>query len=1427
MRLPILFRRALLALILNLGLGAPVPLPALAADSAPSTCGPSPAGSPCGGAGPASEGNTSNTNQGAGNPIHVISGNKYQREDDLPALPGVLGLEIVRHYNSSFHSLGYLGYGWRLSYETDLYAIGNTLQIVQADGTRLIFNRHPDHPSLCSTPDPAHGKVSIHHTPRGEEYVWHWTNGRRLAFNPQGRLESIAAPTGEFLTLQRGPQGELLQVTDPQGRSLVFEYAPKASTGFKGIVAIRSPVGRFVYRHDDDPHSPGLSNLLAVTTPARPGEAPITRRYHYGEAAYAPGLPHALTGISLDSQIQGKPTSQRLNTWAYDGAGRAILSVKGEPKRLDQAGKPVPDTGLEQVQLQFLAPALPGKVGRTVLTNSLGATTTYTHTVIADAYRMLEVTGAGCASCGEANVRYAYDKLGRLIETTQLSPEGNPLRTTRTERDGLGRPVRVSTIAYANGKPQPPQLEVRYAYSGEGIQPTLIARPSVIPGREHQFHLRYNAHGQPLSVTETGYSPVLPAAGGGVGGEGGAGQALPLARTTTYTYTYTYTYTRINGRSLLTQTDGPLKNGPQNSPADSDITRYSYTDRGRITRIVAPGNLVTEALAVDDGGRPIRVRTPDDQVSELAYTVTGQLAAMTRQGRTTRLAYNPAGWPVRLTRPDGITLRMVYDAAGHLTHFIDQEGNQVVKGLDTEGNPVSTALYAAGQAHPLRSAFAWFDAYRRLIATQSAGETPATTRYRYDPQGQFAALTDPLGRQTVQRFDALGRPTTLLQAAQGADPAVTTTAYGAAGEAVAVTTPNGSTTRQRFDDFGNRVLTLSPDAGLTLYRHDAAGQLIAKVDETGVVSRYRYDAAGRLEYAGADDKPNLVHYRYQGTRLMSIWEQGESTAYGYDAEGRPVVETTRIQRPRQPPLVFTTRYGYDAFGRVSSKTLPDGQVLHFGYDPHTGRMQRLDVDGQPLLTRVEQAPFGGIKALRYGNGTATRYRYDGSGRLAGITTTRQPQPGWLDQLMLRLGLKAPPREQPLYAQALAYDRAGRLIRISRNGAEEHYRYDELDHLTQARTPLQQTGWTYDRAGNRLTQTDLAARRTEHYTYAPHSNRLLALGDQEIKSEDLPRLLRTSLQTGSVLSAVYAYHPTGVPLAEFGQQSRRIVYNAGKRPIAIYQNEQLIAEYRYNEQGERIAKTVYATSGLIKVGTQAKGSTTYYLYEQHRLSAEADEQGHLTAQYLYLGNAPLAKLEGKQIYTIHSDQLGSPQRVTNEQGAIVWSAGYRAFGEAVVNEDVDRDGKVFTLNLRLPGQYYDQETGLHYNTFRDYDPQTGRYLTSDPIGLAGGVNPYAYVSSNPLGAVDPLGLYEEDVHYYMTYFLALVAGLSENQAWVIAMGDRYIDDNPYTEPYGTLGTNFSARKYYHFTQTGYDPARLPSESAAAYALRRVVNPNNPN
>ncbi|MCP4493984.1 MAG: hypothetical protein GY820_42785, partial [Gammaproteobacteria bacterium] len=165
-----------------------------------------------------------------------------------------------------------------------------------------------------------------------------------------------------------------------------------------------------------------------------------------------------------------------------------------------------------------------------------------------------------------------------------------------------------------------------------------------------------------------------------------------------------------------------------------------------------------------------------------------------------------------------------------------------------------------------------------------------------------------------------------------------------------------------------------------------------------------------------------------------------------------------------------------------------------------------------------------------------------------------------------------------------------------------------------------------------------------------------------------------------------------------------------------------ASYTYNAQGQRAIKTTPT-------------STTYYDYDlDGALIGEYDETGQAIKEYVHVNGEPVAQLETSGITYLHTDHLATPRKATNEAGDVVWEWDSEAFGNEV---PMSYDGT--EVNLRFPGQVYDVETGLYYNYFRYYDSGTGRYITSDPIGLNGGLNTFAYVNGNPIGNIDPFGL----------------------------------------------------------------------------------------
>ncbi len=1347
MPLPAMTRLLPLLLLLSL-----TPLaPATAADAPPDIgCGAGPGGAPCGGSGPASQGNSSGTNQGAGNPINVTNGNKYQQETDLPALPGILGLEIVRHYNSAHAGPGapngILGRGWRLSYETDLHAIGNSVQIIEADGTRLIFSRDPGTPGTCASNDPSQGRIHIRKTPRGDEYAWHWPSGRRLDFDNRGKLVQIQAPSGEYVSLQHDAQGHLVKVTDPQGRTLQLNYLDRkhaqAGDRYRGVQSIDSPVGRYSYEYGSAAPTGAtgnprdrLANLVKVSLPthheaqqkahahATRGytSSSISRHYHYED----PRHPTHLTGITVSGiGSDGRLLHQRTGSYRYDDKGRGIQSVKGPPRQQDKDGHPLPGSGIEQVDLQYGPPAHPqGQPGTTVLTNSLGQKTTYTHTLINEQSRLLEIRGPGCASCGESNLRYAYDKLGRMTEATRLGPQGQPIHTTRTERDGQGRPIKISAIAYRNGHAQPSQTQARYQYAGEGAQPTLIARPSINPGQEHQIRISYNPAGQVLSVTESGYSPL---------DEKGQATATPISRTTSYTYQ------SINGRSVLAQIDGPLRNGPKNSPADSDITLIQHDGRGSFVTAMTPPGGFASTVQHDEAGRIAAVSNAQNFKTTFTYDARNQLVHVSSSG---------ANWAQAGIEPVEQSWR--HDALGNRVESGSGSGKtyrpQTRQAYDVAGR----LLWQAEALGILKRAS--YDSEGHLLAgTVQTNSFEQTERYRYDDLNRLIQIADNTG-------------------------SVRNIAYGKTAD------PQRTRRQSAFqifrDDFGREVMVKSASHGTLIKRYDETDQLIEQINDKGDTQTWAYSPTGQRTRHSVLPKTGAAEtttWRHEQGRLAEVIDPVQSERIRYNERGQPETKTVTLKLANGAEATHITRYAYTADGSLQSQSLPDGTKILY---ERNGQGQVVAVTrqtspwtfsgwGKTTLVKDLERDLIGLRQVTYGNGIRGQWQRSREGVLARVVYT-QPEgrapaklAGLLDRLVppahaqatpaapaapgkLPGALGLPANPQALFDARLLYDGNGNVLLQKQQGqgsqATQAYAYDRQSQLIAAQTA---------RPAPPAKTTATEADRVWRYHYDRNGNRVLA--QENVPVTELGQTRKASYDPES--------HAMTTP-----DLSREYVWNAQGRLIHIRQENRELARYRYNHHGLRVSKQ-----------TGSEAAHTLYNEQRQRI-ADLDAEGKITRQYLWLGDQLIATLDARQpkapqapaegflaeltqtaralwnsasgntdrLAFAHVNHLGAPVAATDEAGQPVWQAGYAPYGKLIKASASTSGKRAYTLALRLPGQWQDDESGLYYNDQRYYDPQSGRYLSPDPLGrlaeALGSPNAYSYVNNNPLSYIDPWGL----------------------------------------------------------------------------------------
>ncbi len=287
-------------------------------------------------------------------------------------------------------------------------------------------------------------------------------------------------------------------------------------------------------------------------------------------------------------------------------------------------------------------------------------------------------------------------------------------------------------------------------------------------------------------------------------------------------------------------------------------------------------------------------------------------------------------------------------------------------------------------------------------------------------------------------------------------------------------------------------------------------------------------------------------------------------------------------------------------------------------------------------------------------------------------------------------------------QIFTQDGNGNIIDITASNISwlsQSFAYDGLNRLISASGSYGTIDFSYDKVGNRLTRE--AGGQIDGYAYVPGTNRLSQI-------------------TGPN-AAIFSYDASGNITAV---DNRSFIYNQNNRLIRVEEGTEVLGEYTYNALGQRVLK-------------DADGAVTIFLYDfDGNIVAESRIDGEISFEYLYMGTnrIAMADVSTGRLYYFNNNYLGTPLLITDSDGNVVWDAQYKPFGEAEVSEHAS-----VVNSFRFAGQYFDEETGLHYNWHRYYDPKTGRYLTADPIGLAGGINLFLYADGNPINVIDPFGL----------------------------------------------------------------------------------------
>lgn len=1236
-----------------------------------------------------------------GNPITVTTGGKFQTEVDL-VIGQARTTKISRTYRTfRGFALGQSGgTNWSFSFD------------------RVFAPSLKDHQGIYTQVKGALEDGNYF------EFTWSSYDKKYISyFDKSATLEILSGTSDEFLLIQAGKAEHfrkfitaektvflLISSQDLSGAKQTFSYEPdtlrlseiiddnnrKINVSWRidgSVEKIKSEESTVTYQYNVASESfPSLianATLSSVEYSDNSGRVIASKKYEYENTL---NRTHLLTAV-IDEN------GGYYANYAYDEAGRATKSEHGD--------------GADRYIINY-----PDANTRVVIDPS-GTTRTIGLKIVNQIQMTSGVSQPGGSGCNAASSAIAHDYGGNIA--SQKDFNGNKICYSYESARGL-QIAQVSGLSSAATCPGTPDLALK-----AGTRRTRTAWHSIYPlktvSSEPGLITKYYYNGDSDStgrIISCALGMTLPnkkpfpmlckkteqATSDTDGGRGLTPAVLGTIRSWDYVYDE-------DGRLLNSRT-------PANA-VDQKTAIHNYYMETSGSHVVGDLASVTDAmgetmqyLEYSPDGMITQIRGPDGLTINHEYDSRKRLLSTRRQDihgieETTSYEYDLTGNVIRVTAPDQSSITLSYDTAHRLVQIGDTAGNSVRFNLDRAGNVVHQEMRGANQeifTQILRS----YDSLNRLQQEKANDEDVGIT-HQYDPNGNLTGIIDQLGRLTTRQYDIFNR----LARVQTPPPrlneshSITSFGYNNQDRLISVTDPRQLTTTYTLNGFGQQTDTNSPDAGYSSRVFDSDGNLTTSKDARGIVRSYRWGASQHIIQSGATSFDYIPSGSVAAGRLNLIRDESGQTAFTYDGFGRT---QTKIQTVNVSGATRTFRLGYTygttgvSKGHPTKIIYPSGVQVAIGYgsDSRAANVS-ITYPGSsvtlPLLREIKYAPSGSVAAWYWGDtrqSSQNNYvrRFDNRGRLLSYPLGNPQLGGSI--------------------RTLQYDSVGRISATIHSGnalskiLDQQYDYDNLDRLTGYRSQGTMQTYSYDSGGNRVSTSFGAG----SYLNAINST------SNRLTSTTGPEPAKTNVfdSAGNLIS-------DGTTSYTYGE--------SGRMEASVTSGVK--TSYRYNGMGQRVAKSTSLDSN-------------FYVYdEEGRLVGEYDNEARVIQETFYLGSIPIAvftaqpNTETSKIFYVFADHLNSPRvLIRADNGKIVWRWDHAdPFGFYSPDEDPSKLGK-FVYNMRFPGQFYDKQTNLNYNYYRDYDAQTGRYIQSDPAGLSSGVNTYAYVLGNPVSAVDPFGLW---------------------------------------------------------------------------------------
>ncbi|MFZ4279140.1 RHS repeat-associated core domain-containing protein [Streptomyces rhizosphaericola] len=781
--------------------------------------------------------------------------------------------------------------------------------------------------------------------------------------------------------------------------------------------------------------------------------------------------------------------------------------------------------------------------------------------------------------------------------------------------------------------------------------------------------------------------------------------------------------------------------------------------RGEITRITSSdGNWIS--LAYDAAHRVREARDNTGRTTSYTYDTAGRLSTVTDPvGKVSSFTYDGTSNRIRTAKDArGITyMTNTFHPDGKIKEQILTEGQKYSFEYTQTGAGKVTSATVTQPGGSVRRVEFNADGYG-VKDTQAYGSDLARpVTYERGPRHRIDAITDAYGRRTELTYDANGyvtRATELAGTAQ-ARTSGTTTFDGPYDQPTATSDRLGNTTRFTYDADGNLKTATDPEGRTTTFTYMPDGQIKSAADNAGAITEYTYDngnlaaikdavgrtsrqftdAAGRVS-AITDPARSLTRITYDRLNQPSkvIGPLGHATSFGYDDNGNLTTLTDARNN--------ATTWAYDDADRPKSATDPLGAQASFEYDAAgflkkaTSRSGLVATSEHDLLGRTKNVKYG-VNTLGVAESTAT-YEYDTLDLLKKITDTQAGTQSFAYDAYERTETVTSPTGTVNYT----YDAADRRETMTAGGATTTYGYDRSSILTSLTSQGRKVTFHLDETGRetsadipggftRATSTDkTGVVRSIAYTQGTKNIGQLSYTRDE-------RGLQTGL-TGSLANVALPAAETGTV---FGKDNRITTYSG--RSFTYDADGQLkndgLRTYTWNARGQLTGLNRSGQSSIFgyePLGTRnsktVTGAQTKFLTDGSNPAVEQDSSGSPKATVAMSGlDEFLTRTEGAKTQVYLTDALGTVLGLADPDGTIATTYTYDPNGQPTTSGTASSNPYTFT------GRENDG-TGLLYYRARYYDPQTGRFISQDPIGQAGGINLYQYALSSPTTYTDPTG-----------------------------------------------------------------------------------------